>query len=137
MTSYVPVALRQLVVERAAGRCEYCRYPQVAAFFAFEIEHIVAEKHGGRTVEANLALACPLCNRCKGTDLGSIDPASGLLTPFFHPRTHRWRAHFQLTPTAIVPQTAIGRVTVAILQFNHPDRVLERARLIQAGFYDE
>jgi 5-methylcytosine-specific restriction endonuclease McrA len=47
-----------------------------------EIEHIIAEKHGGATQEANLALTCPDCNRFKGTDLGSLDPATGRLTPF-------------------------------------------------------
>ncbi len=33
----------------------------------------------------NLALACPYCNRYKGTDLGSLDPETGQLTPFFNP----------------------------------------------------
>ncbi len=73
---YVPAALRQIVLERAKGRCEYCLYPQEAAFISFEYEHVIAEKHGGTTVADNLALACPYCNRFKGTDLGSLDPES-------------------------------------------------------------
>jgi len=72
--SYVSVPLRQLVTQRPEEQCEYCRYPQVASFFTFEIEHIIAEKHDGITEAENLALACPCCNRFKGTDLGSIDP---------------------------------------------------------------
>lgn len=28
MSRYVPAELRRLVFERAAGRCEYCRFPQ-------------------------------------------------------------------------------------------------------------
>ena len=41
--SYVSVPLRRLVTQRAEEQCEYCRYPQVASFFTFEIEHIIAE----------------------------------------------------------------------------------------------
>jgi hypothetical protein len=55
--TYIPAALRQAVIERAAGVCEYCRFPQALSLFGFEIEHIVAEQHGGATVADNLALA--------------------------------------------------------------------------------
>jgi hypothetical protein len=81
----------------------------------------------------NLALACPFCNRAKGSDLASIDPETGALTPFFHPRRQRWLEHFEVDGAAIMPKTAIGRVTAAILQFNHPDRLVERERLIRIG----
>jgi 5-methylcytosine-specific restriction endonuclease McrA len=57
--SYISPALRQLVTERAYGRCEYCHFPQEAALLAFEMEHIIAEKHGGASEAQNLALACP------------------------------------------------------------------------------
>lgn len=94
MTRTVPVTLRQLVIERAGGRCEYCPFPLAASYLAFEVEHIIAEKHGGATTPENLALACPHCNRHKGTDLGSLDPDSGLLTAFFNPRRDVWGDHF-------------------------------------------
>jgi glutaredoxin len=135
--TYVPAQVRQLVIERANGRCEYCRYPQEAAMLGFEMEHIIAEKHGGATEMQNMALACPYCNRAKGTDLGSIDPETGLLTAFFNPRTQQWSEHFRLEGTEIVPLTAEGRVTVVILQFNDPARVKERARLIGTDVFDE
>jgi len=96
VTSYVSATLRQLVIARAAERCEYWGFPQAASFLTFEIERIISRKHGGATVEQNLALACPFCNRSKGSDLGSIDPQTGLLTPFFHPRKQRWVAEFSL-----------------------------------------
>lgn len=99
------------------------------------MEHIIAEKHGGTTSLENLALACPYCNRAKGTDLGSIDSETNQLTPFFNPRTQNWREHFALDGATIVPQTAEGRVTVFILQFNHPDRLQERKGLIAVGHY--
>ena len=124
-----------MVRERAGERCEYCLYPQEASFLAFEVEHIIAEKHGGATTENNLALACPYCNRFKGTDLGSLDPESGQLTPLFNPRPQQWTEYFRLDGAWIVPLTPEGRVTVAILQLNHPDRILERQRLIQFEEY--
>ena len=131
--TYIPTALRQIVQERAGGRCEYCLYPQDVSFLAFEVEHIVAEKHGGATTADNLALACPYCNRFKGTDLGSIDPETGQLTSFFNPRTQRWVDHFRLDGALIVPLPPEGRVTVAILQLNNPHRIVARQSLTQAG----
>jgi len=133
--TYIPTALWQIVQERAGGQCEYCLYPQDVSFLAFEVEHIIAKKHGGVTTADNLALACPYCNRFRGTDLGSLDPETGQLTPFFNPRTQRWADHFRLDGARIVPLTPEGRGTVAILQLNHPDRIVERQRLIQAGKY--
>jgi len=133
--TYVPADLRQAVFERAGGRCEYCLYPEEYSFLSFEVEHIVAEKHGGTTTLDNLALACPYCNRHKGTDLGSLDPETQQLTPFFNPRTQQWADHFRLDGAAIVPLTPEGRVTSAIFQLNHPDRIQERQRLIWAGEY--
>ena len=133
MTTYVPAALRRLVVERAGNRCEYCLFPQAASLFALEIEHIIAEKHRGETIAENLALACPHCNRLKGSDLGSIDAENNRLTPLFHPRQQQWTEHFRLSGAEISPLTAEGRVTVFLLQFNHPDRLAERQILIASG----
>lgn len=133
--TYIPADLRREIFERARERCEYCLYPEAYSFLSFEVEHIVAEKHGGAATPDNLALACPYCNRHKGTDLGSLDPETGRLTPFFNPRTQEWAEHFQLEGATVVPLTPKGRVTVAILHLNHPDRVQERQRLIWAGEY--
>lgn len=63
--SYVSATLRRLVTQRAGEQCEYCRFPQTASLFAFEMEHIIAEKHDGITEAENLALSCPYCNRFK------------------------------------------------------------------------
>jgi hypothetical protein len=51
-------ALEQLVWERAGGRCEYCRVAQERDRLSFEIDHIIAKKHGGPTRASNLCLAC-------------------------------------------------------------------------------
>ena len=137
MTSYIPAALRQLVIERAAGHCEYCHFPHDAGFLAFAVDHVIAEKHGGATVAENLAMACVFCNSFKGTDLGSLDPATGRLTPFFNPRTQRWNDHFRVDAGQIIARTAEGRVTVAILRMNDADRVQERLLLIQLGHFSD
>lgn len=124
--AYVSAALRQAVQARAGERCEDCRFPQALSFLAFEVEHVVAEKHGGATSLDNLAWACPFCNRFKGSDLGSLDSETGRLTAFFNSRTQAWTDHLCWDGARIVPLTPEGRVTATILQLNHPDRLLER-----------
>ena len=74
--TYIPAALRRLVTARASNVCEYCRLPAAASFYGCEIDHIISEKHGGLTVAANLALACFVCNRNKGSDVATLDPAT-------------------------------------------------------------
>ena len=133
--TYISPIIRRQVTERAKERCEYCLFPQHATLFTFEMEHIIAEKHGGVTSLENLALACPYCNRAKGSDLGSLDPQTGKLTPFFNPRLQIWTEHFDLEKATIIPLTGEGRVTERILGFNQADRLLERQQLIQAQQY--
>src|SRR5207249_12268334 len=103
----VPTALRRRVRERAGARCEYCLTPEGLSFSAHQVDHIIAEKHGGPTDETNLALCCIACNLFKGTDLFSIDPVSRQSTPLFHPREHRWSDHFRLQGARVQPLTAI------------------------------
>ena len=93
------------------------------------VDHIVAEKHGGQTTEENLAFSCVLCNQHKGSDLTSIDPESGLITPLFHPRTDPWVEHFRLVDGTIEPLTPRGRVTVRLLRINILARIEERILL--------
>jgi HNH endonuclease len=131
--TYVSVALRRRVHERAGSACEYCLAPEATALFAHEVDHVVAEKHGGTTTEDNLALACAACNLHKGSDIGSIDPVTGELVPLFHPRRDRWSDAFELVDAMIVARTAGARATVRLLQLNHPDRVAERTVLMAAG----
>ncbi len=134
--TYIPDALRQQVTERAGMRCEYCRLHEKYAYYAHEIDHIYAEKHGGETAEANLCLACMICNRHKGSDLCSLDPQTGDIIALFHPRHAQWNDHFHLHETGIIePLTATGRVTERVLRFNRIDLVADRSRLITLGGY--
>jgi len=131
--TYVPVPLRRQVRARAAECCEYCLVPERLTLAGHWIEHVVAEKHGGLTEEDNLALSCVLCNQHKGSDLTSIDPETGLIAPLFHPRRDRWLDHFSLVGARIEPLTPTGRVTVRLLQMNHPDRIEERELMLRFG----
>ena len=70
-------ALERMVWQRAAGRCEYCRLPQAESRAAFEIDHIIARHHHGRTVSSNLAVSCAFCNGYKGPNLTGRDPHGG------------------------------------------------------------
>lgn len=135
-TTYIPIALRRQVYERAKGCCEYCLIPDLAAFAPHEIDHVIAEKHGGLTKAENLALSCTLCNKHKGSDLTSIDPVTGDIVPLYHPRQDLWQEHFQIQGAEVVPQTAKGRVTVRLLQFNRGDRLAERQLLLKAGLFN-
>jgi hypothetical protein len=100
-----------------------------------QIDHIIPRKHGGPTANRNLALACLECNRNKGSDLTSIDPATGVTTPLFNPRAQTWAEHFALAGPIIVGLTAVGRATVALHRLNDTRRVLQRQLLIGVGRY--
>lgn len=135
-TTYISVALRKQVYKRANGCCEYCLIPDVASFSAHEIDHIIAEKHDGRTESENLALSCTLCNKYKGSDLASVDPETEKIVPLYHPRQNLWREHFRLSGGEFMPLSPVGRVTIRLLQLNRRDRVEERQLLIQAGILE-
>jgi len=126
MTTYIPADVRRIVIERALSRCEYCLIDESDTFCGCQIDHIIAEKHGGQTSESNLAFTCTFCNRFKGSDIGSIADSTGEFTRFFNPRTDNWDAHFRFNNFWITPLTPIGETTCKILQFNETDRLLER-----------
>lgn len=125
--TYIPTTLRRLVAERAWGQCEYCLLSSGVSFYPHEVDHIIAEKHDGKTESDNLAYACPRCNRFKGTDLGSFDPLTGQFAFLFNPRTQTWGEHFAFEGEAIVGLTAVGRTTAKLLQMNTEERLTERS----------
>ena len=81
--------LAALVRERARSTCEYCRLPETLLAIPFEIDHILAQKHGGLTREENLALSCFYCNSYKGPNIAGIDPASDRIVRCAAHRGHR------------------------------------------------
>ena len=133
--SYIPETLRQQVIDRAQGRCEYCLIHQQDSLYAHEIDHVIPEKHRGSTSLENLCLACLDCNRHKGSDFASFDPRTNEVALLFNPREQRWSDHFRLEEAKIVPITAEGRVTVFVLQLNDELRLRARQALLEAGRY--
>lgn len=91
MSVYVGAGLRRLLAERAGHRCEYCLIREEDTFFGCEVDHIVSTKYGGATTEDNMAYACTVCNRRKGSDFGSLTRRTGELVRFFNPWTDAWR----------------------------------------------
>lgn len=125
--TYVPAALRREVIKRAGNRCEYCLLPSEIAFYPHEVDHVIAEKHGGVTEIDNLAFSCWRCNRHKGSDLTSFDPETRQLSPLFNPRIQIWAEHFAYQGERIVGITKEGRTTVYLLRLNGEERLLERS----------
>ncbi len=130
-----PEGVRKFVQSRALWRCEYCLLAQDDAGLPHEIDHVISRKHGGTGDPENLALACYLCNRYKGSDIASIHPVTGELVRLFHPRQDRWLAHFRIVGPILEPLTSIGAGTSNLLRLNVTDRVVERQLLQSLSRY--
>jgi hypothetical protein len=128
-------ALQRFVWRRALARCEYCQLPQGLSYLDFEIDHIIALKHEGPTMESNLALACFYCNSAKGPNIAGIDRQTGAIVRLFHPRRDRWRRHFDWDGPRLVGKTRIARATIAVLEINDPDAIELRRSLIDEGLF--
>ncbi|MCA9979920.1 MAG: HNH endonuclease [Anaerolineales bacterium] len=124
-----------MVTQRAQGYCEYCRIHHEDTPLNHTLDHIIALKHGGKTDESNLALACLECNLNKGSDLTTFDPLSGDIVPLYHPRQQIWSDHFVVESAYLVGKTAHGRATIRLLQLNAPERIQQRQLLIAIGRY--
>jgi hypothetical protein len=132
----VPTKTREQVRRRALFRCEYCLIPEsYHPLPRFHIEHIFSKKHGGRTEPFNLALACPECNRKKGTIIGSRKHPEGEFIRLFNPRTDEWSEHFEFNWAIIHPKTDIGEITSKMLGFNDDFRIAFREYLMLLGVY--
>lgn len=131
----VDAALENLVLQRAHGRCEYCRLPQDASQVTFEIDHIRPRKHHGLSVIGNLALSCVYRNGYKGPNLSGIEPKTGRLTALFNPRRHNWGYHFRFDGGTLIGRTAIGRTTIDVLRINLPNLVAIRQVLMEDGLF--
>jgi hypothetical protein len=129
-------ALRQLVISRAAGRCEYCQFPEAFCYLPFQIDHVIAQKHGGPTVEGNLAWSCYYCNSYKGPNLSGWLVETDQVVRLFHPRKDRWHDHFVWHGALLVPKTDIGQVTVDVLEMNHADAIQLREWLLELALPD-
>jgi hypothetical protein len=127
--------LRDTLRRRAGARCEYCHLPERFATLRFQQDHVISQKHRGPAALANLAWSCADCNAHKGSDLAGIDAQTGKLERLFNPRTDDWGEHFKWNGAELVGKTAIGRVTVAVLQVNREERVAVRRELMAAHLH--
>ncbi len=125
--------LHELVRTRANGCCEYCQIPADISLLPFQIDHIIAEKHGGTTTAQNLALSCERCNSHKGPNIAGY--LQGNHVPLFNPRKDRWSDHFRWDGPVLAARTPVGRVTVDVLAINLPYRIALRAALIEEGIF--
>lgn len=112
--------LRQLVIDRAHGCCEYCLSQAKFSPDPFSIEHIVPRSKGGSDLEENLAFSCQGCNGHKHIATQAIDPINGESAMLYNPRIHQWDKHFVWDETfsIVVGRTAIGRATIERLRLN-------------------
>jgi hypothetical protein len=127
--------LTDFVRERAGHCCEYCLLPQACSPEPFQIDHIIAEQHGGSTRASNLALACLADNNHKAPNLAGIDPKTGRRVWLYHPRRQKWSRHFRWQGAVLIGRTPVGRATIAVLAMNLPHRVAHRAALIAEGVF--
>jgi hypothetical protein len=134
MSRYISAELRKFIAERADYLCEYCLIAEEDTFIGCQVDHIISLKHGGKTTKENLAFACAVCNRNKGSDIGSIT-IKNAFTRFYNPRIDIWSEHFKIQAERIEPITEIDEVTANILEFNGTERLLERRILISQGRY--
>jgi hypothetical protein len=130
-------ALSSRIREQARDRCGYCLSQQRYVFGPLEIEHILPEALGGTDDEANLWLACRMCNNYKGIQISGIDFESGESVALFNPRTQKWAEHFRWSAegTHVIGQTSCGRVTVDALQMNNRLAILVRTSWVEAQWH--
>jgi hypothetical protein len=123
------------VWERAAARCEYCQLPSKFHSAPFQIDHIIARQHEGKTEIENLALACIHCNRFKGPNVAGLDAESGTIVRLFNPRRDKWAEHFIWDGPKLKALTQIGRATIAVLLINDPEAIAVRKALQDEGVF--
>ena len=129
------IGLREFVIRRAQGRCEYCRSPAAFAHQSFSLEHIRPRSRRGKRSPANLALSCQGCNNHKYDRTKFRDPISGNYAVLYHPRRHQWSDHFAWSDdgTQILGLIRTGRATVESLQLNREALANLRRVLVEVG----
>jgi HNH endonuclease len=105
---------KEIVIERAAGCCEYCHSQLRFSPDPFSVEHIVPLVKGGYDELANLALSCQGCNNHKYIHTSAVDPVTGQIAPLYHPRCDQWAEHFAWIDHCerLIGLTPTGRATM-------------------------
>jgi HNH endonuclease len=134
---YISVDLRNRIRENDRDRCSYCLTTELNSGSRMVFDHIHPRAKGGETSFENVCLACRACNGYKSDSVEALDSITNLPVPLFHPRRQIWQDHFEWiqNDTEIQGKTAVGRVTVAILQMNHGAIVVTRQRWVAVGWH--
>lgn len=130
-------SLQDRVRRRAHGCCDYCRMPSSVDPLPFQIDHVIARQHGGKTSFENLALACLACNNHKGPNIAGIDPEGAHLevVRLFRPHFDDWNTHFEWDGPVLLGKTPEVRATIQVLGINLSHRVALRKALIEEGVF--
>jgi hypothetical protein len=129
-------ALRQQVIERAQGLCEYCQTAQIIVV-TMEIDHIVPQIASGETNLDNLCLTCRGCNSFKQAYQTGVDPRTDEEILLFNPRIQIWHQHFHWSKdgTLIVGLTPTGHATIERLHMNREEIIASRQLWVQVGWH--
>jgi HNH endonuclease len=125
----IPDSLRQLVIQAANYRCEYCKTSSRLTGMPLIMEHILPRSLGGTDHRDNLAASCYRCNEFKGAKTEALDPETQELVALYNPRTQFWLTHFIWGNggTHIIGITPAGRATVIALRLNNDNVVAARS----------
>jgi hypothetical protein len=134
--AHISESLRQQVIDRARGRCEYCQTQQ-AIVVSMEIDHIVPQSANGVTELDNLCLACIGCNGYKQDFQTAFDPETQIEVALFHPRHDSWSQHFRWSDDATILNgiSSQGRATVQRLKMNRATVCEARKLWAKAGWH--
>lgn len=135
--SYIPKAIRQQVIKKSKGYCEYCLSPADFSPSPFCLDHIVPEVLNGKTIFNNLAYACGGCNGYKHDKISSLDSITNSKISLYNPRTDNWNEHFywsndELTLNGRTPK---GRITIDLLKINREQSINLRSILRLVGLH--
>lgn len=122
---YISVKIKEQVVQRGKGRCEYCKSLSKYSPQSFHIEHIIPIALGGLAVLINLAFSCGGCNNIKSIKIEGLDTVTGKKVPLFNPRQDEWANNFEWSADylSMIGITAVGRATVETLQLNREELI--------------
>lgn len=99
------------------------------------IDHIRPDPRGGKTVLANLTLACNKCNEFRSNHMSAEDPETKRVVRLFNSRRQKWTDHFRWIEGGLKIEglTPTGRATAAKLKFNRKLRVIARGNWLLTG----
>ena len=114
----ISTELKNQVIYRARGCCEFCCAQLRYSPNSFHVEHHIPVSLGGSSIAENLTLACPQCNLHKAIKIEAIDPVTEQKVQIFHPRQMKWDDHFRWSDDTLymIGISPTGRATVELLK---------------------